>query len=68
MDNVGKRWRYTLTDTGQCGIMRVVNGYAICPQCGRKKLARVYPDSLISHAGMWCRACGEVNITITPEL
>lgn len=68
MNSHHKRWRYTLTDTGEDGIMQVMNGYAMCPRCGRKKLARVYPDSIIHHAGMWCRVCGEINITITPEL
>lgn len=68
MDNHGKKWRYSLTDTGQGGIIRVVNGYAICPICGKKKIARIYQDSFVSHAGLWCRVCGTVNISIMPEL
>lgn len=67
MDKDVKTMHYTLTDSGESGIIQVVNGYAICPKCGKKKLARVTPETEVSAAGLWCRICGEVNISITPE-
>lgn len=67
MDNVKIKWRYELTSSGERGILQVVNGYAICPQCGKKKIARITPDTELSNVGLWCRICGEVNISITPE-
>lgn len=68
MNSLNEIFRYSLTDTGESGILRVKDGYAICPICGRKKLARIHGDSFVSHLGLWCRICGEVNITISPEL
>ena len=67
MNTVPKTWRYTLTDTGYRGILTVVDGYAICPKCGKKKLARINPNTEMVEAGLWCRNCGEVNISISPE-
>lgn len=67
MNTSVKCLRYTLTDSGKSGILQVVNGYAICPKCGKKKLARVTQDTEVNAAGLWCRICGEVNISIKPE-
>lgn len=67
MDRLVRTMRYALTDSGECGTLQVVNGYAICPRCGQKKIAQVYPDSFISHVGVWCRVCGNLNISIYPE-
>ena len=61
------RWRYSLTDQGKSGILQVVDSYAICPVCGRKKLARITPRTVIADAGLWCKICGEVRITIERE-
>lgn len=60
-------WRYTLTNSGESGILQVVNDYAICPVCGRKKLARITPRTVLVDCGLWCKICGEVRISIERE-
>lgn len=65
MNNLNKIFRYSLTDSGESGILRVVNGYAICPKCGAgRKLLRVYSDTALVNAGLFCKTCGTVNISI----
>ena len=67
METRPTKWRYSLTDQGKSGILKVVDSYAICPVCGRKKLARITPRTVIADAGLWCKICGEVRITIERE-
>lgn len=58
---------YILTDTGERGTLTLKDGYVICPKCGQKKLARVSPQSILKCTGLWCRRCGEINISILSE-
>lgn len=68
MDMSRMRWRYTLTEPPESGIMAVdLQGFALCPKCGRKKLCRLRPETEIVSAGLWCKRCGEVEITIMRE-
>lgn len=64
MDAGSTTYRYVLTDTGNGGILKAVNGYIFCPICGRKKIGRIYNDTFCRHIGLWCRNCGTVNIDI----
>ena len=67
MNQPRETWAYVLTDTGERGTLTTKDGYVICPKCGQKKLARISPQSVIVSAGLWCRKCGEVNISILSE-
>lgn len=65
MDMPETKYKYQLTDTGECGTLETVNGYVICPKCRKRKLCHVSGSTRIVAAGLWCRICGEVNITLS---
>ena len=65
MDNIETTYTYELTDTGERGKLVTVNGYVLCPKCRKRKLCHVNGCTRIIAAGLWCRRCGEVNITLS---
>lgn len=65
MNSTEIKYKYVLTDSHECGTLETVNGYVICPRCHKRKLCHVTEATRITAAGLWCRRCGEVNITLS---
>lgn len=53
----------TLTETDT--MLVVKNGWLLCPQCGYRRLKRVFPDEVGERISVFCRDCkNEIRIDI----
>lgn len=52
-----------------CGILPVMaEQWLICPACGKKKILRVRPDTVVRNLPVYCKRCRrEVIVNIEPE-
>lgn len=61
MEQSRGKWRYTLTDNGKSGILRIDNEqFILCPICG-KRWFRFRPAASCSNLGqieVKCKRCG----------
>lgn len=64
MNQPSKNYEYLLTDTGKRGKLITRDGFAVCPKCGKTKLIRMSPGTCMQDAGIFCKRCGNVNLTI----
>lgn len=53
---------------GDCAILRIQNGWAVCPVCGWARMMRVEPDTKAKHLPVYCKRChNETIVNIEPE-
>lgn len=45
--------------------LRVKNGRAVCPACGRKTQIRIYPSTVLRDFPLYCKRCRAVTIVNT---
>lgn len=51
-----------------CGILRIQNGWAVCPVCGWARMMRVEPDTRAKRLPVYCKRCRhETIVNIEPE-
>lgn len=51
-----------------CGILRIQNGWAVCPVCGWARMMRVEPDTQAKRLPVYCKRChNETIVNIEPE-
>lgn len=53
-----------------CGTLRVTNGRAVCPICGRLTAQRILPDTRLTRFPLFCKRCkgtAIVNLEPVPE-
>ena len=53
-----------------CGIVKVSQGWLICPACGRGKVLRLLPNTECKNLLVYCKVCKQetvVNISLVPE-
>ena len=43
-------------------IIKVKNGWVMCPVCGRGKVLRLAPDTRASSLPVYCKLCGRESI------
>lgn len=53
---------------GDCAILKVQNGWAVCPVCGWARMMRVEPDTKAMRLPVYCKRCRhETIVNIEPE-
>ena len=51
-----------------CGILRIQDGWAVCPVCGWTRMMRVEPDTRAKRLPVYCKRCRhETIVNIEPE-
>ena len=53
-----------------CGIVKLSQGWLICPACGRGKVLRLLPKTECKELLVYCKVCKQesvVNISLVPE-
>lgn len=51
-----------------CVILKVQNGWAVCPVCGWARMMRVEPDTKAKRLPVYCKLCRhETIVNIEPE-
>ena len=47
---------------GKSVIIKVKNGWVMCPVCGRGKVLRLEPKTRASNLPVYCKLCGKESI------
>ena len=57
--------------TQSCGKITTIEDegkiYLACPKCRKRKVARLYPETVAVRLGVYCKTCGEQIVDI-PKL
>ena len=49
-------------------LVPTTEGWAVCPLCGRKRILRVLPETVVEHLPVLCKLCRrEIIVNIAPE-
>ena len=46
----------------KAGKLTIRNGWVICPVCGKGKILKVNPDTVVHHLPRPCKRCGQETI------
>ena len=48
--------------TNDCGIIKVADGWALCPNCHKKKMFPVKPTTVVRDLELKCNRCGSIVV------